>query len=432
MDIPRIIIVGGGAGGLELATRLGKRFGKRQKAEIFLVDANHTHVWKPRLHEVAAGVLDANLDELSYAAHAHRHHFQFVLGKMCNLDRASHEIELAPYSINGDEILPARRLRYAYLVMAVGSQTNDFGTPGAKENCIFLDQRQAAETFHKAFLNVYIKASYLPKTSSENFNVAIVGAGATGVELAAELNHAAHRLTDYGFDGLKPENVKITVIEAADRVLPVLSPKASAAIDRQLQKLNIEVLTNELVTEVSSDGLHTKSGKFIPAQLSVWSAGVKAPNFLADLDGLETNRINQLVVRPTLQTTRDDCIFAFGDCAQCPQPGQTKPVPPRAQAANQQATLLSRSFAQLLNGQTLPEFVYKDKGSLISLSTSGSVGNLMGNLSKDFTFEGRIARLFYITLYRLHQAVLHGWPTTLLLMLRDWLNRNTGPTLKLH
>ena len=152
----RIVIVGGGAGGLELATLLGNKAGKRGQAEITLVDANMTHLWKPRLHEVAAGVLNADVDELNYVAHAQRHRFKFIMGRMNGLDRQGKEVILEAHVVEGEQILPERRLGYDTLVIAIGSNTNDFGTQGAAEHCIFLDKRSAAETFHRKFLNKYL------------------------------------------------------------------------------------------------------------------------------------------------------------------------------------------------------------------------------------------------------------------------------------
>ena len=251
-------------------------------------------------------------------------------------------------------------------------------------------------------------------------------------ELAAELDHTADQLMHYGFDGIKPENVKITIVEAGPRVMPALSEKTSMAIRRQLESLDIDILTGQMVTEVTADGLHTKDGQFIPARLKVWSAGIKSWDFLSEIEGLETNRIHQLIVKPSLQCSNDDNIFAMGDCSSCILAGEERPLPPRAQTANQQATFLAKQITALIQGKPLKSFVYKDKGSLISLSKAGSVGSIMGNLSKDFTFEGRMARFFYISLYRLHQATLHGWFNTLLLILRDRINKRTGPKMKLH
>ncbi|MCY4046032.1 MAG: NAD(P)/FAD-dependent oxidoreductase [Cellvibrionales bacterium] len=425
----RIVIVGGGAGGAELATLLGNHLGKKKKAEIILVDANRTHFWKPRLHEVAAGVMDAEADELDYMVHSKKHHFTFKLGRFTGLDRENKKIVLAPLMDQGEEILPERELSYDNLVISVGSQTNDFGTKGAAEHCIFLDKRNAAEAFHRQFLNVYLKASQKENTQ---FNIAIVGAGATGVELAAELNHAAHQLVHYGFDGIKPENVSITIIEAANRVMPALSEKASKAIRRQLENLHIQVLTQEMVTEVTDEALYTASGKVIEASLKVWSAGVKAPDFLNGIGGLSCTRSNQIIVSPELQSQDDPSIFAFGDCASCVLEGQERPLPPRAQVASQQASYLAKSFKARLANKPISAFVYKDKGSLVSLSKQGTVGNLMGNLSKDFTFEGKLARFIYISLYRLHQKTLHGYFTTSLLILKDLISRKTGAKIKVH
>ncbi|WP_421682370.1 NAD(P)/FAD-dependent oxidoreductase [Stutzerimonas urumqiensis] len=429
----RIVIVGGGAGGLELATRLGRTLGKRRQARVTLVDANLTHIWKPLLHEVAAGSLNSSGDELNYVAQAKWNHFEFQLGRMTGLNRQERQISLAPaIDDNGVEVLPARQIGYDTLVLAVGSTTNDFGTPGAAEHCIFLDTREQAERFHRQLLSHYMRAhAARDDQPAASFNVAIIGAGATGVELSAELLHAARELAAYGLDRIRPEDVGITLVEAAPRVLPGLPERIGNPVRQTLDKLGVSVLTDAAVSEVTSEGLHTRDGRFVPAELKVWAAGIRAPAFLRDL-GLECNRINQLVVRPTLQTTLDERIFAFGDCAACPQPDAEHNVPPRAQAAHQQASLLARSLRLLLQGQALPEYRYRDYGSLISLSRFSAVGNLMGNLTGSVMLEGWLARLFYVSLYRMHQIALYGLVRTALMMIGDRLSRSTEPRLKLH
>ncbi|KPA88376.1 MULTISPECIES: NAD(P)/FAD-dependent oxidoreductase [Pseudomonas] len=432
----RIVIVGGGAGGLELATRLGKTLGKRGTASIVLVDANLTHIWKPLLHEVAAGSLNSSEDELNYVAQAKWNHFEFQLGRMSGLDRTGKKIQLAAtYDENGVELLPARELAYDTLVIAVGSTTNDFGTQGAAQHCLFLDTRKQAERFHQQLLNHYLRAHAGQNDAPEQMiSVAIVGAGATGVELAAELHNAAHELAAYGLDRIKPENMHITLIEAGPRVLPALPERISGPVHKTLEKLGVRVMTNAAVSEVTNESLITADGQVIPASLKVWAAGIRAPGFLKEIDGLETNRINQLQVLPTLQTTRDENIFAFGDCAACPQPGSDRNVPPRAQAAHQQASLLAKSLKQRVEGKVgaLPEYRYTDYGSLISLSRFSAVGNLMGNLTGSVMLEGWLARMFYVSLYRMHQMALYGTFRTLMLMLGSRIGRGTDPRLKLH
>ncbi|HBZ92679.1 MAG TPA: FAD-dependent oxidoreductase [Pseudomonas sp.] len=430
----RIVIVGGGAGGLELATRLGRKLGKSGAARIILVDANLTHIWKPLLHEVAAGSLNSSEDELNYVAQAKWNHFEFQLGRMSGLDRAGKSITLAPtLDDDGQVLMPERRIAYDSLVIAVGSTTNDFGTPGAAEHCIFLDTRAQAERFHRRMLSHYLRAHANESEDGSKIDIAIVGAGATGVELAAELHHAAKQLAAYGLNRIRPEDMRITLIEAGPRVLPALPERIARPVHQTLEKLGVTVLTGAAVSEVTADGLKTADGNFIPASLKVWAAGIRAPGFLKDLDGLESNRINQLQVRPTLQTTLDDDVFAFGDCAACPQPGsEGRNVPPRAQAAHQQASLLAKSLRLKISGQALPEYRYRDYGSLISLSSFSAVGNLMGNLTGSVMLEGWLARVFYVSLYRMHQMALYGTLRTLLLMLSDRIGRSTEPRLKLH
>ena len=425
----RIVIVGGGAGGLELATQLGRKLGRKNKAEILLIDANPTHLWKPLLHEVATGALDSGIDELNYRAHGRKHGFDFRMGRMGGLDRDNKRVILQPMlDDDGREVLPERRVRYDTLVLAIGSVTNDFGTQGAAEHCIFLDSRRQAERFHRVLLNEFLRASNSEEPAP--LEIAIVGAGATGVELSAELYNTAEVMASYGLRNVSPGQLKVRLIEAGERILPALPPRLSAAATRELENLGVHVLTNTLITEVTDQGLNTKDGRTIPAVLRVWAAGVKAPEFMTQL-GLETNRANQLVVNESLQTD-DDAIFALGDCCSVmDQDG--KPVPPRAQAAHQQSSHLVKALSARHKGKAMPAFVYKDKGSLVSLSRYSTVGSLMGNLTKgSMMIEGRLARLVYVSLYRLHQIALHGYWHTLLLTLVGHINKVIRPRLKLH
>lgn len=428
----RIVIVGGGAGGLELATHLGKQLGKKNHARIVLIDAELTHIWKPLLHEVAAGTLNSYEDELNYFAHAARNHFQFRLGRMTGLDRHRKVVKLgALIDKEGRELAPEREERYDTLVMALGSTSNDFGTAGASEHCIFLDTRPQADRFHSRFLSSYLQAH--AAGANQELNIAIVGAGATGVELSAELIHAAAELARYGLDEIQPEGVKISLIEAAPRILPALSDRIALGAHRQLERIGITLLTNERVTTITEDGIETASGKKIPASLKVWAAGIKAPDFLASIDGLETNRINQLMVTPHLQVTRDDNIFAIGDCCSCTLLGMERPIPPRAQSAHQMASYVANVIKTQIKGRRYDKpFEYNDYGSLVSLSKAGSVGSLMGNLMGTVNIHGFFARMLYVSLYRLHQLALFGGFKAGVIWAKDQLARQTGPRMKLH
>ncbi|AFJ47481.1 NAD(P)/FAD-dependent oxidoreductase [Shimwellia blattae] len=428
----KIVIVGGGAGGLELATQLGHKLGRGKKAKITLIDRNHSHLWKPLLHEVATGSLDEGVDALSYLAHARNHGFQFQLGSVNDINREAKTVTLtALYDEKGELLVPERKIPYDTLVMALGSTSNDFNTPGVKEHCIFLDNPHQARRFHQEMLNQFLKYS-TNLGANGRVNIAIVGGGATGVELSAELHNAVKQLHSYGYKGLTNEALNVTLVEAGERILPALPPRISAAAHQELAQLGVRVLTQTMVTSAEAGGLNTKNGEFISADLMVWAAGIKAPDFLKDIGGLETNRINQLVVTPTLQTTRDADIYAIGDCASCPRP-EGGFVPPRAQAAHQMASCALHNILARIKGQPLKDYVYKDHGSLVSLSNYSTVGSLMGNLMRgSMMIEGRIARFVYISLYRMHQIALHGYFKTGLMMLVGRINRVIRPRLKLH
>jgi len=432
-----VVIVGGGAGGLELATKLGDTLGRRGKAMITLIDKSKTHVWKPLLHEIAAGSMNPERHELVYLAQAHWHHFNFRLGSMETLDRAKQEISISPhYDEDGDEVIPGRTFQYDTLIIAVGSTTNDFGIKGAREHSIALDTQDQAEKFHRRLHNALLRAqTQTEAVQAGQLEVVIVGAGATGVELSAELHNTTRELTAYGLDKINPDrDIRISLIEASDRVLPALPPKLSNLVDLELRKLRVNLYTGERVTEVTSKGVETHSGRFIPSELVVWAAGIKAPDFLRDIDGLETNRINQLVVKRNLQTTFDNNIFAFGDCAACPWLGHDVTVPPRAQAAHQQASMLFKTVKYRIAGKKdLPEFTYRDYGSLVNLGAYTTVGNLMGALSGGSLFiEGLIARTMYRSLYKMHLMALHGFWSTALQTLARIITRRTEAHVKLH
>lgn len=432
----QIVVVGGGAGGLELVTKLGAAF-DRKRFDIILVDRERTHIWKPLLHEVAAGSLDANLDELGYRSHGYRWGYRYFEGTLEAVDRESRQVVMAPMlDERGAEIVGRHRIRYDYLVLAIGSVSNDFHTPGARAFCIFLDDRAQADRFRGLLLNQCLRVSRLMSLDARadaHVNVAIVGGGATGVELAAELYNAAAELRHYGLEEFDESRLVVTILEAGPRILPALPEKLADAARAELEALGTRVRPGMAVTEVTEEGIRTKSGEFIEADLKVWAAGVKGADLLHEIGGLETNRNNQLVVRPTLQTTRDDRIFAIGDCATYVPSGGERPIPPRAQAAHQMATTVFRNIKADLAGRPLKSFVYRDHGSLVSLSRFSTVGSLMGNLvGGRMAIEGRLARFVYVSLYRMHLIAIHGWLKGLTLIAIGHVNQVIRPKLKLH
>lgn len=438
-DLPHIVIVGGGAGGLELATRLGKKLGKsgrwrKKKANISLIEKSRTHIWKPLLHEIAAGSMDVSQHELEYQAQGYWHGFQFRYGEMTGIDREKKLVYLAAtYDEEGREITPVRSFRYDILVIAIGSVGNAFGTPGVEKYAIMLDTPEQAERFNRRLINACVRAyAQEGPVLPGQLDVAIIGAGATGTELAAELHRTARGVVAFGLDKIDPENdIKITLIEAAPRILPALPDRISQGVAETLKGLKVDIQTNSRVTEVTDKGVNLANGKFIPSELVVWAAGVKGPAVLGNL-GLEVSKSNQLIVSPTLQTS-DPNIFAMGDCAYLVPEGETQPIPPRAQAAHQEASHLYIEIQRKLKGEPLRPFKYRDFGSLVSLGHYSTVGSLMGFVvGRSFIVEGLFAKLMYRSLYKMHEMALHGPWKVFLDTLSRTLTRRTEPVVKLH
>jgi NADH dehydrogenase len=428
----RVVVVGGGAGGLELATKLGDKLGRPGRASVTLVDRSRTHLWKPLLHEVAAGSMDMHAHQLDYLAQARWHRFTFALGALAGLDRGAKQILVdRVLDDEGAEILPARRIGYDTLVIAVGSESNDFGTPGVREHAFTLDNAWQAHLFHRRLVNACFRANYA--NDARVIHIAIVGAGATGVELAAELHNTMRVLAAYGLENFDPEKqIRITVIEAGPRILPGLPDHVAEGTMKTLAQLGVEVLLSQRVIEVTASRVKTAAGREVPGDFTVWAAGIRCTDVLKELGGLETNRANQLVVLPTLQATRDADIFAIGDCAAVPWT-EGKIVPPRAQSAHQEASHMVRTIRDRLAGRAPAPYRYRDFGSLVSLGNYETVGQLMGFISHEkFRVEGWIAKFFYVSLYRQHIWALHGFWRMALDTLARMLRRQVDPKVKLH
>lgn len=432
--LPKIVIIGGGAAGLQLATKLGNKLGKKNLAEVNLVDANRVHLWKPLLHEVASGSLDTGREALSYRAHSADNGYYFILGQFSDLNTQQQTLTLAPLlDHHGKELLPSRTLNYDYLVLALGAQSNDFGISGVRANCFTLDSAKEADDFHLSLLNRFLQFSELNK-QDETIKIAIVGGGATGVELAAELYATVDRLEQFGVNKIHHQCLQVTVIEATDRILPALPDSLAKKAHKTLSQLGVDIETNVRVQEIKQHALITDSHS-INADLIVWAAGVKAPEFLSHI-GLNTNRIHQIEVDNTLQAKGSDLaqkhIFAIGDCAFI-MGDEGRPVPPTAQAAHQMADTCAQNIIAQIRHQSLSEFKYQDHGALVSLSHFQAVGNLLDEmLNKNWLIEGKLAHWAYASLYRQHQIALHGFWKTIWLMLVNLLEKRIKPKLKLY
>ena len=431
---PHILIVGGGAGGLELATKLGRKLGRKNKARITLIDKHRVHIWKPLLHEVATGSLDTEIDGVVYRAHAARHGYHFQLGALSNINREKKTLYIAPViDDNGKTVVEQREFNYDTLVLAIGSVSNDFGTPGIQDHCYLLDSKLQAQKFQQSLLNQFLKKSQEAQNQQplSPTRLAIVGAGATGVELSAELNHVVEVVKIYDIDNQQGQPLQIDLIEAGPRILPALPEKIADSASEELEKLGVTIQTSTMITQANEDGFVTSDGTLIHADLMVWAAGVKAQSWLADI-GLEVNQINQVICERSLKSKSDNSVYAIGDCCHVTMDDGTK-VPPRAQSAHQMASTVGKNIIRELTGKPLVDFTYTDYGSLVNLSRFSTVGSLMGNLVKGSMFiEGRIARLMYLSLYRMHQLAIHGYVRGPFIILLSRISKIIRPKMKLH
>ncbi|MBX2886825.1 MAG: NAD(P)/FAD-dependent oxidoreductase [Granulosicoccus sp.] len=440
----QIVIVGGGAGGLSLAARLGRKYRRNENVRVLLIDHKPTHLWKPLLHEVATGSLDSNHDEVSYVSLARKHGFQFMLGRLESVNGAEKTLSInrqtndplqadSPFQLVEQSSEP-HVIAYDQVVLAIGSMSNDFGTPGVLQHAILLDNRMQAEKFHRQLIAHLHRVNNLTEDQNKILSVVIVGGGATGVELAADLHNVASQLEEFGFRRFKPENLNITVIEAGPRLLAQLPERISHSVEKELHAIGVDVRTDTMVSGINAASVQTREGQEYVADLCVWAAGIRAPAELGQ-SGLATDPIGRVFTTRQLNVPEHPEMFVIGDCCHCAlsENDPDTAVPPREQSAHQMAGIVYKNITRQLQGKSLKTFEFQDYGSLVSLSEYSTVGNLMGNLMKGTLFiEGWVARFVYRMLYRRHQAAVHGIIATGMIMIGDRIHNATHSHLKLH
>jgi NADH:ubiquinone reductase (H+-translocating) len=422
----RIVVVGGGIAGIVAATHLSRKL-RRESADVLLIDHNRAHVWKPMLHTFAAGTASYTNENIRFISHAKLNGFKYWPGELRGLDRSGKAVDLGPVPLpDTEETIAGRSIPYDTLILAVGSRADDFGTPGVTEHCHFIDDIREAQAFSELFRS----RIYQAVATRTDVHVVVVGGGATGVELSAQLSQHVETLSSYVTNGDRT-HLRLTLIENDPRVLRPFPERISQAVEAKLRQLSIDVSTNTKVVGADTKGVVLAGGQRVDADLIVWAAGVKAPDIVSKL-GLEVNRKGQIVVKPTLQSRVDENVFALGDCSTL-SGANGKPLPTTAQVARQQAVFLARSLTgHLKQHKPLAEFRFRDMGSLVSLGeyaaygTLGSYGFFHGGFLK-----GRVAHLAHAALYRMHQMDLYGLARGGVTLLADDLTRAIRPRILL-
>lgn len=428
MSAPRIVIVGGGIAGLLLATELGRSLGGSGQARVSLVDRSFTHVWKPMLHTIAAGTRDVHLQRVQLLAHARDNGYAFEPGELIGVDRNARRVDLgAVRAPDGTVLVEARSLSYDWLVLSLGSGVNDFGTPGVRQHAHAIDHQAQAEAFNQALRGQLLRAAM----QDTDVRVAIVGAGATGVELAAELSDLMEQASGFGDAGMR-RRLRLSLYEGGPRILGAFPETISSAAHATLGRLGFDVHTQARVQGVDEKGVTLADRGHCAADLTVWAAGVMAPSLLSGISGLRTNRLHQIEVTPGLHSTEDEQVFALGDCASLQLPGAARPLPPTAQIATQQALHLAQHMGKALKGQTIPAFASRDFGALVSLGKYSAYGTLgSAGLFPGHFIRGRLAQWGHAWLHRRHQAAVLGWGRMSLGWMAEGWHRLAYPRIRL-
>ncbi|WAJ29582.1 NAD(P)/FAD-dependent oxidoreductase [Antarcticirhabdus aurantiaca] len=421
----RILVLGGGSGGLELVSALapGGRF------DVTLVDQVSSHLWKPRLHEFAAGTVNSSLAEISFYVLGDFRGFRFEQGRVESIDRGARRVRVAPPAPRpaGRQATP-RDLDFDACVVALGGVTTDFGIPGVAEHAVRLDSRQDAEAFRGRFIAAMIGA----RTTEVPADIVIVGSGATGTELAAHLRLAERAFYEPHERHRAGRHLRITILEGADELMPGSAPELRQAVAERLASLDIAVRTGASVAGVGERDVTTKDGTVHAADIVVWAGGLVGHPVLEHLADFELDKRGRILVDERLRSSVDPRVFVLGDAASLTPEGAKAPLPPTAQCASQQAAYLAQNLPAMLEAREAPPFRFSNKGSLVSLGRAGSVGLIGRRRRDDILVDGHFAAAAYDALQRQHQWAVLGPVRGSVAILADWLSPTKGPALKLH
>lgn len=421
----RILVLGGGSGGLELASQLAWR----RELDVILVDRETAHVWKPRLHELAAGTVQTSLAEISFYLLGELRGFHFEQGEVVSIDRQARTVRLAPMvDGEGRELAAARDLPYDLCVVALGGATPDFGTAGVKEHALRLDGPQDAEEFRRRFIALMVRA----RETGTPAEIGIVGTGPTGTELAAHLRHSEHGFFEPGASPSQGKLLSVTLIEAAPELMPGIDDTLRREITERLRALDVKIVTDAQVSEVTQEEIRTVKGETWPSDLTVWATGLVGNPVLKGLGDFELDRKGRIVVDRWLRSASDRRVLAIGDSAAFTPEMSDRPIPPTAQAASQQAAYLVRTIPELAKGRTVRAFEFENKGRLVSLGLAGTVGRARLSRGSDLFIDGQFATAAYHALERQHQVRVLGPLRGTLAIATDLLSPAKGPALKLH
>lgn len=418
----KLVVVGGGVAGFEIASKLGKKLAKKDY-NVCLIDKDSVHLWKPSLHTIAAGTSNLCFQQVPFLSHAREHHFIFCPGEISGIDKEKKQVWLKPLEMDGNLLMPKRSVDYDILVLAVGSSANDFGTQGVKEFCHFIDSKSEAEAFNKKLRALLLSCAV---HENEKLIVSIVGGGATGVELAAEISQLVEIAKNYQFDVSK--SITVNLIESSPEILSQFPQNISSLVEKELEGLGIHIYKGTSVTEATKEGFKLADGRMIPSSIMVWSAGVKGAVSNTDFGNMHLTGRDTFEVNSFLQSLDDPSIFAVGDCSTIVD----APLAPTAQVAHQQAHYLVKSIPRWINGKKVKPFRYWHLGGIVSIGKYNAYGSLgKFKLYPGWFLQGKLAQYTYGFIYFSHQVRIHGFFKGVLFWITGRLNKYTQPPVRM-
>jgi NADH:ubiquinone reductase (H+-translocating) len=400
----RVLILGGGFAGLVAAQTL-----KRANVDITLLDKRNFHLFQPLLYQVATGSLSpAEIAAPIRAVLSKQRNVEVLLGEAVDIDPQAKKVLLA----DGDAF------PYDTLIIATGSQTSYYGNDQWRENAPSLKSIEEATRMRHKLLYAFERAERAETEAEERawLTFVIVGAGATGLELAGAIAEIAHHTLEHDFRRIRPQEARIILMEGGPRVLPPYPEDLSAKAEKLVKNLGVEIMLEAFVTDIGPDCVSYKHGETsgtVPARTVFWAGGVTTTPFsrkVAERLNAETDRSGRFKVNPDLTVPNHPEIFVLGDLA-ISYDAKGNPLPGVAQVAIQGGRYASKLIQARLAGRTLPPFKYFDKGDMAVIGRAAAVANIFGVHVSGFIawFIWLFIHLIYIVEFQSRILVLIQW-----------------------
>lgn len=413
----RVVIVGGGFGGLQAAEKLG-----RADADVTLVDRRNFHLFQPLLYQVATGALSpGEIASPLRGVLKRQRNTTVMLGEVTGIDLDARRVALHQ---EGERPVD---LEYDTLIVAAGARHSYFGHDEWAEIAPGLKSLEDALELRRRILSAFEAAEIEqdPEVQRALLTFVVVGAGPTGVELAGQIAEIARDTVRRDFRHIDPTTARILLVEGADRVLLAFSERLSHKAERQLEKLGVSVRERRLVVDVDADGVTVEladgSREHIGSRTVIWAAGVEASPLAASLaaaSGAPLDRAGRITVEPDLTLPGHPEVFALGDMVRVSDgDGGQIPLPGVAPAAMQQGRYAAKVIRRRLAGDVAPSpFRYADKGNLATIGRMKAVGEIKGlPLSGTIAWLGWLfIHLFYLTGLQNRVLVLIRWTVSFL------------------